>query len=52
MGRNAAGRASVGVQWVFEDNTLVIALALALRLDAIATGRALLAAFYPPSSAS
>lgn len=51
MGRNAAGRPSVGVQWVFENNTLVIPLALALRLDAIGTGWALFAAFYSPSSA-
>lgn len=43
---------SVCTKRVFEDNTLVVSLALALRLDAIPTRRSFLATFYSPSTTS
>jgi len=37
---------------IFEDDALVVSLALTLRLDAISTCRSFLAAFYSPSPTS
>jgi len=43
---------SICTKGIFEDDALVVSLALTLRLDAISTCRSFLAAFYSPSPTS